>query len=241
MANNPDLRVAKADLDTAAVNLKYAHNQVRPDLKLNSGVTWTQNALPFGYGHFYTALDNLFRADTRNGFVSLNYRVPWGNRPAEDALNLAEEQYKQSGKSMSSVATTVSRNVNDAVAGVLSAREQAAIAWKNVQRAEEALRLVKELWEQGRVPDAGQAVKNSPTFTLLLKNNELLSAKLRYIQAQIGLKQAEGQLLAAQGLIAARFADEFKITIKPVVESGSKEAAKPQAEKKEGPAQGQAK
>jgi len=232
MANNPDLRMAKADLDTAAISLKFAHNQVRPDLKINSGVSWSENAFPFGYGKFYSALNDLFRADTRNGFVSLNYRVPWGNRPAEDALNLAEEQYKQSGKSMSSLANTVSKNVNDAVAAVLSAREQAALALKNMQKAEEILKLVSDLWSQGRVPDTG-AVKNSPTFTLMAKNSDLLSARLRYIQAQIGLKQAEGQLLAAQGIIAARYSEDLKITVKPVVEPGKKGAAKPQSEKKD--------
>ena len=232
LASNPDLRIAKASVDLAAVSLKFAHNQVRPDLKVTSGVNWNQNGAPFGFSHFYNSLDNLFRADTRNGFVTLNYRVPWGNRPAEDALDLAEEQYKQSEKSMAAVAGAVSRQVNDAVAAVLSAREQTAIAFKNTQKAEEVLKLVTDLWAQGRVPDTA-AVKNTPTFTLLAKNTELLSARLRYIVAQIGLKQAEGQLLAAQGIIAARYSEDLKISVKPVAEPGKKEDAKPQAEKKD--------
>lgn len=234
MSNNPDLRIAKADLDAAAVNLKFAHNQVRPDLKLSAGVDWTENGTPpaYGYKNFYTAISNIEHPDTGVGFVTLNYRVPWGNRPAEDTLAKTEQAYRQSGKIMSDRTNKISQQVNDAVAAVLSRRQQAALAWKNVQTAEQVLKGVKDLWEQGRVPDTG-AVKNTPTFTLLAKNTDLLNARLQYIQTQIALKQAEGQLLAAQGLIAARYAADLKITVKPVVEPEKREAAKTEAEKKE--------
>ena len=231
MAGNPDLRIAKTDLENASVNLAYAHNQVRPDLKLTSGMTWSQSSQVFGYSNYYDSLSHLMHPDQRNGFVALNFRMPWGNRPFEDTLKKTEQQYKQSDKNLSSVAGTVTKNVNDAVAAVLSSREQAAMAWKNVQTAEQVLKSVSELWEMGRVPDPSQ-VKNSPTFTLLTKNNDYLSARLLYIEAQIALKEAEGRLLAAQGLIAARYADELKIMIKPVVEPQKEEGTRNKSSKK---------
>lgn len=234
LENNPDLAFAKADRQAALVNLKFAHNQVRPDLKVSGGMTWYQTDSPFGYSNVAASWADLMSPDKRDGFVALNFRMPWGNRPAEDRLDQAEQVLQKADKNVGAVANTVARKVNDAVAELASAREQTATALKNMQLAEQVYKSVLDLWALGRVPELAKD-KGGPQFAVLNKETDLLNARVRYISAQIGLKQAEGKLLNAQGLIAARYAEDLKITIKPVAEPESKEGAKPEAakEKKE--------
>jgi len=235
--NNPHLRAARAAVQGAVVNLKYAHNQVRPDLKLTTGMTWAQSDSVYGFNNPGAAWASLARPDSRSGFAVLNFRMPWGNRPAEDRLDEAEQSLQESEKSLGAQANAVARDVNDAVADLASRREQAATTLKNQLLAEKVRDQALELYQQGMVPSLATDRKTPPAFTIVLKEQDVLSRRLDYINAQIRLKQAEANLLAAQGLIAERYANDLKIEIKPVAEPGQPQAAKPEVakEKKDEP------
>jgi len=215
MSSNPEIQASKSDVKFAEISLKFAQNQSRPDLKLSTGMTWAQTDVKYGYSNVGASIASIMRPDKRDGFVALNFRMPWGNRPAEERLEQQEERYKQTQKRLSLISNQVQRNVSDSLTALNSAIEQAEIAEKNNDIANRLYKSVLDLWEKGRVPETA-AGKSNPTFEIINKNNELLSAGFRLIDAQINLKLAEGKLLATQGTIASQYAENFKISIKPI-------------------------
>ncbi|MCY3021173.1 MAG: TolC family protein [Planctomycetota bacterium] len=236
LQNNPDIQVSRADQKAAWVNTRFAHNQLRPDLKLSTGITWLQNGDVYGYSNINDSWKELLRPDQRDGFVALNFRMPWGNEPAYKRLREAEQRQDQADKTVAAIINTVERNAHDAMVSIASLREQCALALKNQQIAEDVLKQVLELWAVGRLPEL-EKDKGGPEFTILNKTQDVLEAQLRYISAQIALKQFEAQLLAAQGLLPTRYSDELKISLKPITEPENMTLARgDEPEKKEEPA-----
>jgi outer membrane protein TolC len=230
--NNPNLMVSRMDLEAARIGVKFAQNQLRPDMKLTTGMDWVQGDSTYGYSNIGASLADLASPDARSGFVALNYRVPWGNKPAEERRKQADQRYQESEKGLRSQIDAVVESVRTAVTDMASQREQAAIALQNMQTAERVLKYVRDLWEQGRVLDADLG-KNTPEFAVLNKTSDLLFARLAYIDTQASLKQAEGRLLAAQGLIAARYMQDFKIDVAPVKDAPKTVQGQAAAEKKD--------
>jgi len=223
LENNPDLQGAKVDRDFAQVALKFANNQSRPDLKLVVGINFVQSSsnglsggLPtgFGYNDLGPSIKHIFSPDIRDSFVGLNFRMPWGNRAFEAELGKAEETYTQSEKTVTQTANSVEQSVDNGLEALESARQQLENAKSNVDIAEKVYGNVVDLWSKGLVPPLA-ANKSYPAFEVITKNNDLLQARFRYIDGQIKLKQAEGQLLGAQGMLAAHFSEVFKISITP--------------------------
>jgi hypothetical protein len=230
MANNPDLQAAKASVCASQITLKFAHNQARPDLKLTTGISFFESDAVFGYNSLLPAIGNVWKPDNRTGFIVLNYRVPWGNRPAEEFIHEDEQLYRQQQKRLSATANQVTQFVNDALTSLVSAREQLAIAEKNKQIIDRIYTQLLELWNAGKVADLGPG-KNSPAFQIISKNNDVLSAGFRLVDAQIALRKAEAQLLAAEGVLATRYSDELKISLKPIVDAPKQETGKTEAVK----------
>ncbi|HYG77171.1 MAG TPA: TolC family protein [Planctomycetota bacterium] len=234
MAGNPDIQAAKTDVRFAEISLKFSQNQARPDLKLTTGMTWSQSDAKYGFSNVGASVAAIMRPDQRNGFVALNYRVPWGNRPAEERLEQQEERLKQTQKRLSLLANQVQRNVQDALASLNSAIEQSEIAEQNKEISDRLYKTVLDLWDKGRVPETA-AGKSNPTFEIINRNNEMLSSGFRFIDAQIAVKQAEARLLAAEGAIASRYTENFKISIKPIedpkADEKDKDSKEPEKEK----------
>ena len=215
LEKNPDLQAIRTDERSAEVSLKFANNQSRPDLRLSSGVSFNQSAAVYGYNDIGPSLKSIFNPDSRIGFVALNFHVPWGNRPAEAELAKAEQQYLEAEKNLTQEINFIEQNVDNSLEAVASAKHQVTLARKNLEIATRVFATTLQLAEQGRVPDLA-AGKSNPAFTIVSKNDDLLQAAFRYIDAQIFLKESEGQLLAGEGIIASRLSEAFNISVTPV-------------------------
>jgi len=223
VASNPDLQAAKINVQLADISLKFSKNQALPDLKLTTGMSWLQSSAVYGYSNVGASVAALMRPDERDSFMILNYRVPWGNKPALERLTEAEERYKQAQKSMLSVANSINHRLQDAITGLNGARERAALADKNKELADSLYGSAIERFGLQRLT----------MFELVNKNSEVLNAGFRAIDAQIEVKQQEAQLLAAEGTLTNHYADEFKISLKPVEDPKKKEDAKKDEKKEE--------
>lgn len=214
---NPDLRGSQTDLELAEITLKFEENQAKPDLKIVTGISYTQDNGTFGYRDQGSSLGHVVKPDAKNNFIGLTYRVPWGNKPAEERLRQARQTYLQAEKNTLKVANQTERRVTDALSGLNAARKRVELSRKARDSAERVYSDVVKLWNEGRVPPLA-ANKSYPAFELLRKNNDLLNARFLLIDALTAYKQAEAELLSAEGALTSRYSSEMDIRLRPVEE-----------------------
>jgi outer membrane protein TolC len=231
---NPELKSAQVGVDLAEISLKFAKNQALPDLKLTTGMSWFQSSANYGYSGVGPSMAALMRPDQRDSFMILNYRVPWGNKPALERVNEAEERYKQAVKTQQLTLNSIDRRVQDSVNGVNGARERAELAEKNKDLADNLYKTVLQLAEIGRVPNLSAG---NPTFEIINKNTDVLNAGFRAIDAQVDLKQQEAQWLAARGDIGIVMAN-LNFTLKPLEEKKDEKKEDKKEQKKDEPKKG---
>lgn len=235
-STNPDLKSAQVAVELSEISLKFAKNQALPDLKLSTGMSWFQSSANYGYSGVGPSMAALMRPDQRDSFMILNYRVPWGNKPALERVNEAEERYKQAVKSLQLTVNSVDRRVQDSVNGVNGARERAELAEKNKELADNLYKSVLKLWDLNRVPVLDEG-RSNPAFEIINKNTDVLNAGFRAIDAQIDLKQQEAQLLAARGDLGTVM-NNLNITVKPVDEKKEEKKEDKKDPKKDEPKKG---
>lgn len=214
MGNNPDIKVTQNDLEFSRINLKFAENQSRPNVKLVAGMSYQQNNAVYGYANQKEAITKLPHPDSKNNFVGITFSMPWGNRPAEERLNEASALYMQAEKSAGKIVNLVDKRLNDALSALDTGKKRVAIALKNKETAERIYKTVVDLWDQGRVPALEQG-KSYPAFELLRKNSDRLSAQFGYIDAMTDYKKAETELLFAEGTLNAHYSSGMDIKVKP--------------------------
>ncbi|MBI3830151.1 MAG: TolC family protein [Planctomycetes bacterium] len=214
MGNNPDIKVTQNDLEFSKINLKFAENQSRPNVKLVAGMSYQENNAVYGFGNQKQAIGRLVHPDSKNNFIGLNFSMPWGNRPAEERLNEASALYMQSEKNAGKVVNLVDKRLNDALAALDTGKKRVAIALKNKETAERVYQTVVDLWNNGRVPALEQG-KSYPAFELLQKNTDRLNAQFGYIDAVADYKKAEIALLFAEGTLNAHYSSGMDVKVKP--------------------------
>jgi len=215
MDGNPDLRGSQADLELAEITLKFEENQAKPDLKIVAGISYTQDNSTFGYRDQGSSLGHAIKPDAKNNFIGLTYRVPWGNKPAEERLRQSQQTYLQAEKNTLKVVNQTERRVLDALSGVNAARKRVDLSRKSRESAERVYSDVVKLWGEARIP-ALAPNKSNPAFELLRRNNDLLNARFLLIDALTAYKQAEAELLSAEGSLAARYSSEMDIRLRPM-------------------------
>jgi outer membrane protein TolC len=196
---NPDLMLVKEGEKYSQTWYKHNINQARPDLKLMTSLSYSQNPYPFGYAKFKDAMGALFDPDTESAYVGLQFEVPWGNNVANERERQAKDGYEQAKNAVKLQKNAVRRNVNDALAGVYSARSRVDVATTSRQLAALALENAQKLME---------AASRVTEFEIIEKNNDVLQADYELIDALIVEKKAVEQLRAAEGSLAGGFMEK---------------------------------
>ncbi|HTT07721.1 MAG TPA: TolC family protein [Gammaproteobacteria bacterium] len=188
--NRRELKSAQGEVDKAQNNLNFAENQVRPDLSLSASAVLAQNNTAFGYQHVTGSLLNLFEPDSSDFFVGISYRLPFGLQAEKSRLGQARNAMTIAMDNHAQTELGVTQQVDNALAGFLSARAQKQLAQQRMELAELAYAKVERLKNLGLASQ----------FELLQTLNDMLSARSNYIDATVGYHQAYVQLQASEGL-----------------------------------------
>lgn len=221
LQNNPDLKVSQMDVESAAINVKFAKNQSRPDVKLVAGIAYDQNNGTFGYRDQMKSFGQILHPDSKNNFVGLQFSIPWGNKPALERMQQAEQAYLQAEKLASKTLNTVEQRIADSLSSLNTAKKRRDFSRDSAATADKLFKTLMDLWDKGRVPNLAEG-RSYPAFEILRKNSDLLSARFAYYDALTDYKKAEAQYLSAQGTLPSRLSSSMEIQVKP-------EAAKPAA------------
>ena len=209
LAKRPELEQARLQLDVDDINIRLAHNQMQPDLKL--GGTLQSNGLnapainplpppdflPTSFGFAYSQVGQ-FQFPTY-GF-SLSLSLPIRNRAAEAAMGISEVNKKRDLYSQRGTLQSIQLEARNAIHSL----EQAKLS---MGAAKIALELTqKNLDAEQRKYDLGAET----LFVLLDTQTQLANADLTLVQAQVSYQLALTAVQHATGELLERYHVQIK-------------------------------
>jgi outer membrane protein TolC len=191
LSTHPDVRLSDLDYEVSRANLRFRNNQARPDLTFTATASISQNDSAFGYTDPFKSFAALLRPDNANLFFGLRYKIPFGNVPAEAALQRARVEERQAFDRRQQARQTVASSVDDAVSSLMAAQAQLTRADADRALARQAYQRAADMRDQWLVSE----------FEVLNRFNDTLNADTAWAQARVSVRRAQTRLMSAQGLL----------------------------------------
>ena len=191
LTTHPDIKVSEENYTASKLNLDYSANQDLPDISLSASYSLGENNSVFGYVSLQESLAHLYKPDTSNLFVGLQYHLPIGMNATGAALDHARIVERQAYDSTRLARQTVVNSVDQALGVARSAELVVGQSRDDLKLAQCAYDRAREQRELGFVAE----------FEVLNKYQDLVSARLGLITAEVNLHKAQVNLLAAQGIL----------------------------------------
>ena len=185
-ANRPDFHQALANADAQDVKLRFARNQVLPQLDLVG--TYGLNGLSNSLDDAYSQTN---RGSTPAWSVGLTFRLPLGNIQARAQLDQAKTLREQAILRIKQTELTVGTDVDTVLNRVQTNLQRIQTARKTRELNEEALRIGTRRMEEGQ----------QSNFEVLSQLRRLYEAKSGEIAAQAELNRSILQLWLATGTL----------------------------------------
>jgi len=205
LENRPELKSAAVATKIARINVKFARQQARPDVSVTGNVTLSQTqtangpdfrgAGGIGYSSIVDSLSNAFRRDVQDESYSATYTRSLFHRGENARIAEAEIGLDKQKLDVRIVENRVKNDVYDALAQLDSAKAAVEAAKTHQENARKAYELTAQAQKDGRITE----------FEVISKSQDLYSAEYAVNAVLAGYKQAETQLLYAQGVLAARY------------------------------------
>ena len=218
LANRTELDSQRLQLDVDDINVRLAHNQMQPDLEIRG--TLTSNGLsgnaysfqteppgvpvpppvlvnPGGLGIAYSQV-SAFQYPTYGFSLSLN--LPIRNRAAQAALGISQVNKKRDLYSQRATLQSIDLEARNAV----HALEQAKLSMAGAKIARDLTQ--KNLEAEQRKYDLGAET----IFVLLDTQNQLATADLTLVQAQVSYQLALTAVQHATGELLERYHVQIK-------------------------------
>lgn len=185
LRKRPEYQAAKVDLSNRELNLRFARNQLLPDLALTGSVG--VQGLGGNYGN---DLDNLSSGDFYQASVGIALTVPIGNRAARSQFVKAQLERNQTQVSLQKLEVQITAEVREAVRRVETASKQVEATKAGRVLAEEQLRIERKRLEAGV----------STTFEVLRLQRDLTAAQANEVQALTDFNKSLANLDQARGV-----------------------------------------
>ena len=196
LSNRPVLQAGMVALAQAEARERNARLQTRPNITLTGGASLDQDASVFGYDSIFSSWASVLDPDSSTLRFGAEYVYPIGNRAAKARATAATAGREEAGLAQDELRRRVVQEVNDAI----NAMQTAVV---NRRLSADTLQAATSAWDSvGRRSANGSATQLEVVQAL----QSLQSARQGELNAQISLRTAEAQLLAAQGIFERRAA-----------------------------------
>ncbi|CAK0769188.1 putative TolC family protein [Azospirillaceae bacterium] len=192
---HPDLKTQREALEAGNMTVQFRENQNRPDISFSVIAGVGQSDSAFGYGSPWAAWSNLGSPDNSNIYVGVRYRLPLGKNQTEAALRRARIEEKQAYDRSRMVQQQIVNTVDRALGDLRSAESVVRQSDEDFKLAKTALERSMDLSREGLVSE----------FEVINRHDELLTARLNWISAQIGYRKSVVRMLAAQGVLEQEY------------------------------------
>jgi len=184
LAEKPDIKAQKVNLQTLDLQTRVAHNRLLPDLSFNASAALT------GLGRDYTRdLDNVSSGDYPVWSVGLQFTYPLGNREAENDFIKNRLKAEQARVLLKNLEDSTMNEVRSTIRGIRANYLQLDVAERGLAYAEERMRAYIKKNEVGL----------ATTKEVVDVQNDLVAAKTNQIRAQADYTIAIGQFWKATG------------------------------------------
>jgi len=198
MANsyNPEIQLQQHSIDIADVNLKFNKNQAQPDMDFNIALKASQNNGVFGFESYSDSLSNIKSPDTLLQQYQLSYHYPIANRQVKANVKQAASVLRSGQLNLQQQQRSIAYAIENASITLQSSRLRTTIAKRQRNLARKTLsKALKQ-----------QQIREITEYEMVDKNQVLLDAERKLIDAQKDYKQAESSLLSQLGLLPAHYA-----------------------------------
>lgn len=198
LSQRPDLIKARLELERRGITLKYAKNQVLPQLDLIAS---------YGYGSvnqraFNDTFDELIRGDRPTYTVGGVFSIPIGNRAAQS-------NYRQSKLNVDQALLSLKGAEEDTLVRVDEVVNQVKTSWLQVSSTRAASLYAKEAME---AEQKKYALGKSTSFVVLQLQRDYIAAQSDEIRAKSEYNKAQAQLAFEEGNTLKR--DGIRLEIK---------------------------
>ena len=196
LKKRPEISAQKLDFEAKSLNFYFSENQLLPDVRFNISGTFSQDGSTYGYKDIARSLEGLASPDAIAVSTSLTHSLALGRRSDKANLRVAEVNMVAGNYSVRGLKNSVKRQVSDAHAGYLSAKNRLANAGDALTISELAYQLLETKFKIG---------ENVSQVELNRNRRDLVSAKRAVSSAQIDIRIMESRLMAAQGNMTERY------------------------------------
>jgi len=190
-----DYRAAITEAEVQDIRLKFARNQLWPQLDLVG--SYGYNGLAFDYS---TAREKAYHSQAPEWSVGVQFSIPLGNVQARAQLRAITGFKEQALIKIKQVEQTVSIDVDTVLSRIETLRQRLETARQTRSLNEEAVRIAIRQLEEGKIS----------SFDVIETQRRLYDAKSRELGARAELNKAISQLWLATGTML----EETGITIK---------------------------
>lgn len=191
LAQWPGYQIARHTIALERLNARTAEEENRAQLDLNLGLVTNSLA-----SRRSDAFSDAFDTDTATWFVSLDYRVPLGpNQRRQADLNSAQLRQLQADAELRGIRSSLTNELRARLAQIQEAERSLAFADRNVS-------LYRQLYAQAfQRFSSGQL----PLRQLQEREDELINAQRRYVDATVRYELARVALQLAEGSLFANY------------------------------------
>lgn len=197
LTQRPDLQQMRIDLEKQDIQLRYARNQMYPQLDLKGSYGRNGVAAQFG-----GTLDDIAVARNPNFSFGGVMSIPIGNRSARNNVKIIRAQKQQSLLQLKKFEQDIMVQIDDAVNQARTSLERVEATRQARAYAEAALNAEQKKLENGK----------STSFVVLSLQRNLTSARSEEIRALTEYNRALAQLALAEGSTLDR--NRIKLEIK---------------------------
>ena len=192
-ARRPDFQQALAEADRQDIRLRFARNQLLPQLDLVA--TYGLNGLTSNYGDSF---DQGFEGHTPAWTVGINLRVPLGNIQGRAQLDSAKAQKEQAIIRIKQSELAIGVDVDTVLSRIETNRQRLETARKTRELNEEAARIANRRLEEGQIS----------SFDTIEQQRRLSDARSRELGARADLNKSIVNLWLVTGTILEKMGIE---------------------------------
>ncbi len=190
MASRPELRAQDALIARLQEFVVQARDAVSPELNL-AGVVTSRGVA----GAFDSSAQDVLDGDAVSASGELNLSFPFGRRAAKAALRRSELELERARLQRRELSNGIIAEVRRAHRAVSTAGDEIRATTKEVESAEVALAGERRRLDRG----------TSTVINVVRLEEDLTLARIRSLEARIGLERARLELLRVEGTILQRF------------------------------------
>ena len=197
LAERPDLKQARLDIERQGITLKYYKNQRLPALDI--GGSYGHGASGALTREYSDAFNDLGRGSHPNWSLGATFGIPLGNKAARERYRQGRMTAEQLVLTLKKKEESVLVEIDEAAKGVRTSYERVQSTLQARTYAEEALNAEQKKLDSGK----------STSFVVLQLQRDLTSARSEEIRALSDYNKAQAELNRAEGTTL----DKKKITL----------------------------